>query len=89
MLYLVIETFRNANPVPIGERFKSKAGCYPRAWTYQSSWIDREIRRCYQIMESENPTLLADWTKNWNDLIDFEIIPVQTSADFWANLPKK
>ena len=53
--------------------------------------LDRSEKyaRCYQIMESENPALLTDWTKNWNDLIDFEIIPVQSSAEFWANLPKK
>jgi hypothetical protein len=89
MLYLAIETFRNANPTPIGERFKIKGRMLPEGLTYQSSWIDAKNARCYQIMESENPALLTVWTKNWDDLVDFEIIPVQTSADFWANLQKK
>jgi hypothetical protein len=25
------------------------------------------------------------WIANWSDLVDFEVIEVQTSADFWAN----
>jgi hypothetical protein len=89
MLYLVIETFRNANSTAIGERFRTKGRMLPEGLTYQFSWIDPKNARCYQIMESENPALLTAWTKNWNDLIDFEIIPVQTSAHFWANLQKK
>jgi hypothetical protein len=24
------------------------------------------------------------WVSRWDDLIDFEIVPVLTSADFWA-----
>ncbi len=61
----------------------------PEGLKYLSSWIDAKNARCYQIMESKDPALLTDWTKNWNDLIDFEIIPVQTSPDFWANLQNK
>ena len=25
--------------------------------------------------------LLRQWTANWEDLVDFEIVPVRTSAD--------
>jgi siroheme synthase len=32
-------------------------------------------------MECEDPQLLAQWTALWADLIEFEIIPVMTSAD--------
>ena len=89
MLYMVIETFRDANPVPIGERFKSQGRMLPEGLTYQSSWIDPKAARCYQIMEARDATLLDAWTKNWDDLADFEIIPVQTSADFWASAQNK
>ena len=35
-------------------------------------------------METLHPELLNTWVSNWKDLIDFEIVPVLTSADFWA-----
>jgi hypothetical protein len=28
--------------------------------------------------------LLRGWAEHWDDLVDFELVPVQTSADFWA-----
>ena len=89
MLYLVIETFHNANTTSIAERFKSQGRMLPDGLTYQSSWIDPRNARCYQIMEAQDPSLLDTWIKNWADLIDFEIIPVQTSADFWARSQNK
>jgi len=30
-------------------------------------------------MEAADETLLRQWTKHWEDLIDFEIVPVRTS----------
>jgi hypothetical protein len=35
-------------------------------------------------METPHPELLSAWVTHWDDLIDFEIVPVLTSADFWA-----
>ena len=32
-------------------------------------------------MEAEREQDLKGWTANWQDLMDFEIIPVRTSAD--------
>jgi len=31
-------------------------------------------------MECDDPRLLEEWKSRWNDLIDFEVIPVVTSA---------
>jgi siroheme synthase len=32
-------------------------------------------------MECEDRQLLAEWTARWEDLVEFEIIPVITSAE--------
>jgi len=32
-------------------------------------------------MECEDERLFADWMANWNDLVDFEIVPVATSDE--------
>jgi len=32
-------------------------------------------------METEDAMLFPHWTENWDDLMDFEIVPVRTSAE--------
>ncbi len=36
---------------------------------------------CYQVMETDDRALLDAWIANWTDLVDFEVIPVMTSAE--------
>jgi hypothetical protein len=38
-------------------------------------------------MENLSRDLLAAWTRRRNDLIDFEIVPAMTPADFWNRTP--
>lgn len=84
MLYMVIERFRNGDPRPIAERFQRKGRMLPDGLTYCESWVDSLGTRCYQIMETDRPELLSEWVERWKELIEFEIVPVLTSADFWA-----
>ncbi len=51
---------------------------------YHSSWIDAENARCFQVMEAASAEMLNAWTSCWDDLIDFEIIPVLSSHEYWA-----
>jgi hypothetical protein len=32
-------------------------------------------------METDDFGLFAQWTERWNDVIDFEIVPIITSAE--------
>jgi Protein of unknown function (DUF3303) len=84
MLFMVIERFRHGDAKPIGERFKSQGRMLPEGVTYQASWVDSAGSRCFQVMEAPNPQSLAAWVSRWEDLIDFEIIPVLPSRDFWS-----
>jgi hypothetical protein len=38
-------------------------------------------------METAHAELLDTWISRWNDLIDFEIVPILPSRDFWAQRP--
>ena len=87
MLFMVIERFRNGDAKSIGERFKVSGRMLPEGLTYQASWVDSTGTRCFQIMEAARPELLDAWVSRWDDLVDFEIVPVLTSAEFWANRP--
>lgn len=84
MLFMVIERFKNGDIGPVGERFRSAGRMMPEDVKYVASWIDLPGRVCYQMMEAESENRLKLWTDNWCDLVDFEVVPVLTSADFWA-----
>jgi hypothetical protein len=53
---------------------------------YHASWVDPAAGRCFQLMEAPEAESLAPWTARWDDLVDFEIVPVLTSADFWSKI---
>ena len=87
MLYLIIERFRGGDPLPVYRRFRgSRAGWRPRGFRYISSWVTEDFARCFQVMECEDAGLLTQWMGNWQDLVEFEVIPVRTSADAAAAL---
>ena len=84
MLFMVIENFKDGNARAIGERFKRSGRMLPEGLVYHASWVESMGVRCFQIMETADSELLKMWVNRWNDLIDFEIVSVQSSADFWA-----
>lgn len=81
MHYLVIETFRNRDPVPVYRRFQAEGRLAPDGLGYITSWITDDMTRCYQIMETDDRRLLEEWIAQWSDLIDFEVLPVLSSAE--------
>jgi len=36
------------------------------------------------VMESPDRAHLEPWLEAWRDLVNFEVVPVQTSAEFWG-----
>ncbi len=81
MLFMVIERFRNGDPVPVYRRFRERGRLAPDGLKYIASWIDSSMERCYQVMETDDRALLDQWMANWSDLVEFEVHPVMTSAD--------
>lgn len=84
MLFMVIERFKPASLNLIDERFRCSGRMLPEGVTYHASWVDSAGTRCFQIMDAPQRELLDLWISRWDDLVDFEIVPVETSADFWA-----
>ena len=79
MLFMVIEQFKNRDAKPIYERFAEKGRMMPDGLNYVDSWIENNFDRCFQLMETDDTALFAAWIAEWKDLMDFEVIPVQTS----------
>jgi hypothetical protein len=77
---MVIENFvQGARPVY--ERAEAKGRMLPPGLLYLDSWIDERLDRCFQLMETEDPTLLDRWAAEWSDLVRFEIIPLIGSTE--------
>ena len=81
MLYMVIERYREGSGPEIYKRLRERGRMMPDGMKYLGSWIEPDMSRCFQIMEWEDPEQYAEWTSNWNDLVDFEAVPVITSTD--------
>ena len=81
MLYMIIESFKNGDPVPVYRRFRDHGRLAPEALKYVSSWVTSDMTKCYQLMECEDRRLLEQWIAQWYDLVDFEVVPVITSAE--------
>jgi hypothetical protein len=80
-LFMVVEHFRQGQAPAVYRRFRERGRMAPAGLIYVSSWVDLGFQRCYQVMETDDESLLKQWTANWSDLVDFEIIPVRSSAE--------
>jgi hypothetical protein len=92
MLYMVIERFKEGTAPEIYQRFRERGGMIPKGlegvsfWSAgvgpsDSRWIDLDFKTCWQLMRTEDFALFDKWIANWRDLVDFEIVPVRTSAE--------
>ncbi len=81
MLYMVIERYL-AGPEPVYQRAAASGRMLPDGLAYLSSWVSAEgMDRCFQLMETDDPALFGAWTQRWSDLVEFEVVPVVTSAE--------
>jgi hypothetical protein len=86
MLFMVIERFRNGDAKAIGERFQRQGRMLPEEVKYVASWVNAKEMRCFQLMEAESTDTLQPWVALWADLVEFEIVSVETSQEFWARV---
>lgn len=89
MLFMIVETFRGGDAVPVYRRFRDAGRLAPEGLGYIDSWVTHDLRRCYQVMECDDRALLDEWIGKWNDLVEFEVVPVITSAEARAAIAPK
>jgi hypothetical protein len=53
----------------------------PEGLKYVDSWVEVNFDRCFQLMECDDARLFQQWIVQWQDLGEFEIIPVVPSRE--------
>ena len=81
MLYMVIERFRAGAAPEIYRRLRKEGRHLVEGLEYVASWVDVDFAVCWQIMKTDDRALLEAWCAAGRELVDFEIVPVRTSAD--------
>lgn len=89
MLYMVVEHFRDRDALPVYRRFRDQGRLAPEGLRYIASWVTKDFGRCFQIMECNDSSLLTQWTARWEDLVEFQIIPVVTSEEAAAAMASR
>jgi uncharacterized protein DUF3303 len=81
LLYMIVEHFKNGDPLPVYQRFREHGRLAPEGLNYVSSWVDEKLQRCFQLMETDDVTQLNEWIANWSDIVEFEVYPVISSKE--------
>jgi len=81
MIYMIIETFKPGKVKQIYRRLEEKGRMQPEGLTYINSWIDENMNKCYQVMEADSIDKIHIWISNWDDVMEFEIVPVISSEE--------
>ena len=78
---MVIESFRDGKVKEVYRRYKEKGRIMPEGLKYLDSWVEVNFDRCFQLMECDDLLLFQQWVVQWQDLVEFEIIPVVPSKE--------
>ena len=81
MRYMVIERFRKGQAGAIYRRFDEQGRMMPDGLRFVDSWVSADLTVCYQLMETDDFRLFAQWTQHWDDVVSFEIVPIIPSSE--------
>ena len=82
MLFMVVETFKDNDMIPVYRRVQEAGRQLPEGLRYIDSWVEANFARCFQLMETEDPTTLQAWVLGWRGTgVTFEIVPVVPGAE--------
>jgi hypothetical protein len=81
VLFMVIERFTPEAATEIYRRVREDGRRFPPGLRYVDSWVQADLRGCFQLMECDDLLLIQEWVASWGDLTDFTIVPVTASRD--------
>lgn len=81
MLFMVIETFRDNDMMPVYRRLREAGRGLPDGLEYVDSWVTPDFARCFQLMRCDDAALFQHWVLHWRGTgASFEVVPVVPAA---------
>jgi hypothetical protein len=81
---MVVERFKHRDAEAVYRRFRERGRMTPDGVAFVGSWVETNLDRCFQLMESESVALLEEWASRWSDLVEFEFVPVVPGSEMAA-----
>jgi len=75
MLFMVVEKFRKKDGKAVYRKLQQGRGL-PDGLKFMSSYVSADLSRCFQLMEADDVTLFQRWVAEWQELVEFEVVPV-------------
>ncbi len=76
MLFMVVEKFRNQDGKAVYRKLREQGRALPDGLKFISSYVSADLSRCFQLMEADDVTLFQRWIADWQELVEFEVVPV-------------
>jgi hypothetical protein len=89
MLFMIIERFKNRDAAAVYRRFRERGRMLPDGLRYVESWTEANFERCFQLMECDDLHLFRQWAAEWEDLVEFEIVPIVSSEEAAAAMTRR
>ncbi len=75
MLFMVVEKFRNQDGKAVYRKLRTGRGL-PDGLKFVTSYVSADLSRCFQLMETDDVTQFQRWIADWQELVEFEVVPV-------------
>ena len=76
MLFMVVEKFKNQDGKAVYRKLRDKGRALPDGLKFVSSYVTADLGRCFQLMETDDITLFQKWIADWQEVVEFEVVPV-------------
>ena len=81
MLFMVIEKFKNQDGKAVYRKLRDGGRALPDGLKFVSSYVTADLGRCFQLMEVDDITLFQKWIADWQEVVEFEVVPVVAGKD--------
>jgi hypothetical protein len=76
MLFMVVERFRDQDGKAVYRKLRDSGRGLPDGLKFVASWVSADLGRCFQLMEADDLTLFQRWIADWQEVVEFEVVPV-------------